>query len=668
MAEPSAKIRLTIPQATDRAVNFQHGGQLADAEIIYDDILKVEPDHFDSTNNLGVIRYRQGRLAEALPLLEKAIKLDPNSADALSNYGVVVRALGRWPEALDAFDRALKLRADFAEAHFNRGGVLIDLGRLEEALEAFNRAMLARRGYVDALLGRGIALTMLKRFSDALVAFDRVLAIDPNQAEALTRRAGSLFELHRNKEALASCDRAIAINPGNAIAHYNRGVVLSELGRVAEAAVSYQHAIAILPDYVDALFNLAGMLELLRRSDEALAAIDRCLALTPSHYRAWNNRGNILQKLGRYADAMASYDRVFTINPDYGEAHYNKGNALLELARIPEASEYYQKAVALNTVHPDIRFNEGLARLLLGDLRHGFKRYEGRFQKTEQAPEIRKFKQRRWTGFDIAGKRILLHDEQGLGDAIHFARYVPLVAQRGAEVILEVQAPLKALLASAKGVSRIYERGQRLPAFDVHQYLLSLGAVFETELDSVPAEVPYIAAPADRIEKWRQRLPAKQGLRVGVVWSGNPAFAGDAGRSIGLLRLAPLLSVPGVQFVGLHRELRSEDAALLQRFPELIHFGAELADLADTAALVGELDLVVGSDTAVIHLAGALAKPVWLLTKFSPDWRWLLDREDNPWYPTAKLYRQPRLGDWDSVVQRVRQDLAEWSKEANRGN
>ena len=643
-------------------MNFQRDGRLIDAEIIYADILKVQPDHFDSTHNLGVIRYQQGRLAEALPLLEHAIKLDANSADAFSNYGVVVRGLGRWPEALDAFDRAIQLRPDFPEAHSNRGGVLIDLGRPEEALEAYNRAMLARRGYVDALLGRGIALTILKRFSDALVAFDRVIAIDPNHAEALTRRAGPLFEFRRYKEALASCDRAIAIDPANAMPHYNRGVVLSELGHAAEAAASYQRAIAIWPNYIEALFNLSNVLELLGRLDEALAAADRCLTLAPAHYRAWNNHGNILLKLGRHADAMASYDRVFAISPDYGEAYYNKGNTLLELARITEASEYYQKAAALNTVHPDIPFNEGLARLLLGDLRHGFKRYEGRFQKTEHAPEIRKFKQPRWTGFDIAGKRILLHDEQGLGDAIHFARYVPLVAQRGAEVILQVQASLKILLASVKGVSEVYERGARLPAFDVHQYLLSLADVFETELDSVPADVPYIAVPADRIEKWRKRLPGGKGLRVGLVWSGNPAFPGDGMRSIGLSRLAPLLSVPGVQFVSLHHEVRAEDAPILQKFSEVVHFGAELTDFADTAAIVSELDLVIGSDTAVIHLAGALAKPVWLLTKFSPDWRWMLDRQDNPWYPTAKLYRQPRRWDWDSVVERVRQDLVELSK------
>lgn len=658
MADLPANVRLTIPQATDRAVNFQRSGLLFDAEMVYVEILKVQPDHFDSTHNLGVIYYQLGRLAEALTLLERAMKLDPESVDALLNYGAILWALQRKPEALDAFERAIKLRPDFPEAHGNRGKLLLDLGRADEALEAFNRAMVARRGFVDALLGRSVALTRLKRFTDALVAFDRVLAIDPNNAEALLERTTALCELNRSAEALATSERAIAVAPLNATAYYNRGVALSKLGRTAEAAASYQQAIAIRPDHVEAQFNLANALELLRRFEEALAAIDRCLTLDPQHFRAWNSRGSVLLKLGRHDEAMASCDRALALKPDDGEAYYNRGNALLELERVAEAAEHFHKAVGLRGDHPDIPFNEGLALLLLGDLRRGFERYEGRFHTTEQPPQMRKFAKRRWTGFDIAGKRILLHGERGLGDVIHFARYVPLVAERGAEVILEVPQPLKSLLSGVKGVSRVYGHGERLPPFDVHQYLLSLGLVFKTELDSVPADIPYIAAPADRLAKWRKRLPAQQGLlRVGLVWSGNPACAGAAARSVGLARLAPLLSVPGVQFVSLQRELGAEAAAILPRCPQLIHFGGELADFADTAAVMAELDLVIGSDTAVIHLAGALGKPVWLLTKFAPDWRWMLGREDSPWYPSARLFRQTAPGAWAPVVERMAAEL-----------
>jgi tetratricopeptide (TPR) repeat protein len=652
-------LRLTLPQALERAVNFHRQGQLADAEAIYGELIKVAPDHFDALHMLAVVRYQQGRHPDALPLIERALQLQPESPDALSNYGLVLRALSRRAEAIEAFDRALRLRPNYPAALSNRGNVLVDLDRAAEALEIFDRTLILHPGFPDALLGRGIALSRLERFTDALIAFDRVLAIEANHVEALTQRAGPLRALRRHDDALATCEQAIAVNGGHAMAHYNRGVILVDLGRIVEAAESYQRAIALQPNYIEALSNLATALERLKRLHEALTAVERALALDPTHLRAWNNRGNILLKLGRHAAAMESYDRAIAIDVEFGEAHYNKGNALLELERVDEALRCFQAAVRLRSDHPDFSFNEGVALLLLGDLRAGLQRYEGRFHKTEQPPLVRSFRQPRWSGGDISGKRILLHAEQGLGDTVHFARYVPLVARRGAEVILEVQAPLKSLLAGLEGVSRIYAYGEDLPAFDLHQHLPSLGAVFETDLDSIPAGIPYIAPPSERVAQWSERLPPKQGLRVGLVWAGNPVFSGDATRSIGLARLAPILAVPGVQFFSLHRELRAEDAAVLQAHPHVVHVGAELTDLADTAALVSQLDLVIGSDTAVIHLAGALGKPVWLLTKRSPDWRWLLDRQDSPWYPTARLYRQPAIGDWATVVERVRRDLVE---------
>lgn len=302
-------------------------------------------------------------------------------------------------------------------------------------------------------------------------------------------------------------------------------------------------------------------------------------------------------------------------------------------------------------------------RLLLGDLRRGLKRYEGRFDKTEQAPRRRQFKAPFWEGGELSGKTILLHAEQGHGDTIQFVRYAPLVARAGAKVLLEVQQSLKALLAGVEGVAAVFGRdeqgrSERLPQFDCHQYLISLARVFGTELHTIPAEIPYIRPPADRVAAWRERLPPRRGLRVGLTWSGNAEVKTDHRRSIGLPGLMPLADVAGVQFVSLHRELRAEHAHALRAFTDLLHFAGELRDFADTAALIGELDLVISTDTAVAHLAGTMGKQLWLLVMFSPDWRWLLGREDNPWYPTAKLYRLPRFGDWPSVVERVRVDLA----------
>ena len=662
MSQTPPILRLSVPQALQRASNFHRQGLLVDAELIYSDILKVQPQNFDALHLLAVVRYQQGRDAEALPLFEQARALQPKSAEMLSNFALVLQRLGRPTEALAAVDAALRLKPGYPEALANRGHLLFAQGDTALALEYFDRALMARRGFIDATLGRGVALFKLKRFVDALVTLDRVPPDDPRYAEALTHRAGPLLELKRYDEALASCQRATTINPRNPIAHYNRGVVLAALGRSTAALDSYDRAIALDPDYLDALFNRGHLLEQLGRFAEALASADRVIALKPEHSRAWNNQGNALLKLARHDEAMAAYRKALTLDPGYGECFYNYGIALQVVGRVAEALAYFEKALALRPDLTDIRFNEGLARLLLGDLKRGLEIYEGRFDKTEQAPQRRKFDQPLWTGGGLAGKTILVHAEQGHGDTIQFVRYVPLLARAGATVLLEVQQSLTALLAEVEGVARIFGRDQAgrsetLPAFDTHQYLVSLAHIMGTELHSIPTEIPYIRPPADRLELWRKRLPPADGLRVGLTWAGNPEVKSDARRSVGLPLFAPLVSVPGITFVSLHREVRPEHAATLRALPQIVHFGEQLRDFADTAALIAELDLVISSDTAVAHLAGAMGKPLWLLTMLSPDWRWLLQREDSPWYPTAKLYRQPRVGDWASVLDRVRDDL-----------
>ncbi|HEU0216220.1 MAG TPA: tetratricopeptide repeat protein [Stellaceae bacterium] len=657
----------SVPQATERAVSLHRQGRLAEAEQIYAGILKVQPSHFDSLRLLGLLRYQQGRYGEALPLFESARRLEPGSPDLLSSYGLLLQRLGRHAEALAAFDRAITLRPGDPAVLCNRGLLLMDMQRPAEALESFDRALMARRDCIDALVGRGLALHRLRRYTDALVSLDRVLALDPRHAEALTHRAGLLYELERFAEAIDTSDRAIAVDPRNATAHYNRGVVLAAMGRPAEAVASYSEALACNPGEVSALYNRGNIFERTGRLGEALADFDRVLALSPDHSRAWNNRGNVLTKTARHAEALASYERALALNPGYAECWYNHGNALRELERVPEALAHYRRALALGADFPELRFNEGCALLLLGELREGLKLYEARFEQREHAPIRRAFAQARWEGGELADKTILLHSEQGHGDTIQFARYVPLVARLGGTVLLEVQSQLKPLLGGLEGVARTFGRDERgrseeLPAFDTHQYLASLPRVLGTGLGTIPADVPYIRAPAARLERWRERLPPASALRVGLTWSGNPLVKSDATRSIGLPRLRPLVDVPGVQFVSLHREVRPEHAGALADSPQIVHFGEQLADFADTAAVIAQLDLVISTDTAVAHLAGAMGKPVWVLTQLAPDWRWLLGREDSPWYPTAKLYRQRRYGDWEEVVGRVRDDLLRLAK------
>ncbi len=328
-----------------------------------------------------------------------------------------------------------------------------------------------------------------------------------------------------------------------------------------------------------------------------------------------------------------------------------------ELKRFDEALESFAHALALNPENADANFNEGMTRLLIGDFSAGWKKYEWRWKAKQQA-HARDFSQPLWLGGEpIAGKTILVHAEQGYGDTIQFVRYVPMLARVGAKIVLEVQPPLKPLLASFEG-ALIVARGEPLPAFDLHCPILSLPLAFKTEQASIPASIPYLQAPHDRVEKWKQRLPRQGELVVAIAWSGSATHEQDLVRSIAIEKLAPLLAIPDIQWISIQRELRPGNAEFLAAHPKIAHVGAELADFADTAAVLSQADLTISVDTSTVHLAGALGRPVWVLLQYIPDFRWLLDREDSPWYPSARLFRQPDFGDWKSVIERIARELA----------
>jgi tetratricopeptide (TPR) repeat protein len=605
----------------------------------------------------------------------------------------VLAALGRREEALASYDQALAIQPDYAEALYNRGVVLGGLRRLTEALASFDKALAIKPDYVDVLNNRGIALRGLQRPDEALASFDQALAIRPDYVDALYNRGNTLRSLQRQREAVASYDAALRIQPRHAGAHYNRGVALRTLQRPLEALASLDQAVSIKPDHVDALYQRGLVLLELNRAAEALASYDRALAVQPDHAEALNNRANTLQILGRSAEALAGYDQALAVRPDYAEALYNRGIALRDLGRHAEALASFDKTLALKPDHVDALNNRGIVlrdlghhrealatydqalsiepdraethsnrsclRLLIGDFDRGWTEFEWRWQVQETAPWKRDFAEPLWLGEEpLAGKTILLHAEQGLGDAIQFVRYVPLVAARGARIILEVPPPLKALLARIEGAAIVVGCGEALPGFDCHCPLLSLPLAFKTALDSIPASVPYLSASEDRTTVWQQRLPRSGLRRVGIAWAGNPMFKGDHTRSPGLARFSPLLSLAGIEFVSLQKDLRAGDREMLQNSSRVTLMGDAIEDFSDTAALMASLDLVITSDTAVAHLAGALGKPVWVLLQYAADWRWLLDRNDSPWYPTARLFRQPEIGDWESVIQQVKGELS----------
>jgi tetratricopeptide (TPR) repeat protein len=682
------------------ALALHHAGRLSDAEEIYRRILATEPRHFDSLHLLGVIFLQRGdaeaavrqidaalkvepqhslalnnrgnalqylqRFDEALTSYDRALAIRPDDAEALTNRAAALTALRRYDEALAGCERALALRPDLADAHVNRGNALHALRRLTEAVSAFDRALALRPNYAQAHYNRGNALYALKRHDEALASVNAALALRPDYVEALTNCGAILHALDRDEAALASLDRAIALAPDNVEALVNRGVALNALKRYDDALACYERALRLCPDHLDALTNCGVALHDLGRIEEALASHDRALALQPDFAEALSNRGNTLLELRRFVDALAGFDRALALAPDFAEAHSNRGNALQELRRFDEALTSYDRALTLRPDFADAHFNASVCRLLRGDFARGWQEHEWRWETRHLRAVKRRFAQPLWTGADdLAGKTILLHAEQGFGDTIQFCRYVPQVVARGASVIVEAQKPLCELLRSLADGVRIMPRGAALPEFDLHCPLLSLPLAFGTRLETIPSRTPYLAAPAHKIGAWRDRL-IKHELgdhrrpRIGLVWAGDPrkslpgANRIDRQRSLQFDQLAPVLEVRDCTFYSLQKgddaQAQLRDSVLSHRIAD---WSADFHDFSDTAALIANLDLVIAVDTAVAHLAGALGKPLWLINRHNTCWRWLLDRDDSPWYPTARLFRQDATRDWHPVVTRI---------------
>jgi tetratricopeptide (TPR) repeat protein len=484
------------------------------------------------------------------------------------------------------------------------------------------------------------------------------LRSDPGSFDALHCLGHIACQRGDSAKALALFQSALKTDLGRADGFASLGLVFHSLRQFERALFCYDEGLRIAPDDLE-LLNRRGVAQLeLARPREALDDFERVLAAAPDHLEALGNRGNALIKLNRPADALAAYDRALTLSPGNVQLLTNRAVALRRLDRPQEALMSAASALAAKPDFAQARFVEGVARLTLGDFSAGWRGYEARRAVGALASQRCAFDAPQWLGDEpLGGKTILVQAEQGFGDTIQFVRYAALLAARGAAVVLEVQPELVRLLAHVAGVSALIPRGQPVPRCDFHTPLLSLPLAFGTELATIPADTPYIKADADAVSAWRARLPERRPL-IGLVWSGESTHDNDHNRSMRLETLAPLLNAPGVAFVSLQHEMRGADEAFLHAHPRLLRIGEQFADFADTAAVMASLDAVVAVDTAVAHLAGAMAKPLFLLLPFAADFRWLRERCDSPWYPTAQLYRQQAFGDWTGAIAALRQDLA----------
>ncbi len=538
-------------------------------------------------------------------------------------------------------------------------------GKVREAEKIYGRIVKAAPDYFDALHIYGTLKAQGGQMGEALRLITAALKINPRSAEALVNLSNVMHALKRDQEALDCLDKALSIKPGDPLALANRGSALLSLGRPADALETFDALLRLDPRNGEALMNRGIAKANLSRQDEALSDFDAALSLMPGHPSAMYNRGNALLALNRPVEALADFDRALNAMPEHPRVWHNRGRALQQLNRYAEAVQCFDRTLALNKGDADAQNNRALCLLTLGDLREGFKAYEARWKRSAMADTRRGYNKPLWLGeFPLGHKTILLTAEQGLGDTIQFARYAPLLARAGAKVVLEVQPELKSLLSGIEGVTACVARGEPLPGYDVHTPLGSLPLALKTDASTVPADLPYLHADPARIEQWQSKLGALPGKRVAVAWAGQAKHANDANRSLDLKVLEPLLTLEGISFVSIQRELRDGDAALLASRAHVTPIGGDLNDMADTAAVLSLCDLLISVDTSIVHLAGAMARPAWVMLPFAPDWRWGLTGDHSAWYPQVRLFRQPSLGDWPSAMTQVRTALADFAAQA----
>ncbi len=543
-----------------------------------------------------------------------------------------------------------------AQAKFQQAHSFLQRDQLAQAKVFLEATLKIQPNHYNALHLLSVIAAKANDLEIAIGLMDKAIAINPDVAAVHYNRGLALQELKKFHEASKSYAKAFTLKPDYEEAYYNCGIVLGELQEFDVALLCYDKLISLKPDCAEAHNNRGSVLKEIKQYDAALASFDRAITLKPDYELAHYNRGATLVDIRQFDTALASYDKTISLKPDFAEAYNNRGNVLKAIKQFDAALKNYNKAISLKPDYAEAHWNKSLQLLLSGEFEDGLKEYEWRWKWDKFSSPKRNFTQPQWDGDQsIAGKTVLLHSEQGLGDAIQFVRYAKMVSDLGARVILEVNKPLASLFTNLDGVSQVVT-GNPLPPFDLHCPLLSLPLAFKTNINTIPASVPYLSGNSENITRLKTRLGDKRNLRIGLVWSGSMNHKNDQNRSLLLSTL--LQHFPRkYQYVSLQKEIRDEDIKTLQSRPDILQFNDELNDFSDTAALCMLMDVIISVDTSVAHLAGALGKHVWILLPYIPDWRWLLDRNDSPWYPTAKLYRQEKIGDWAGVLEIIKSDL-----------
>ncbi len=642
-------------------------GMLSDATACFQEAVRIRPDYAEAHSNLGNALRSQGRVEEAIASLERAIGIQENYPGALHNLGIALMQVGRISQGEAPLRRAIRLKADFAQAHNSLGMALLRQRKFEEAITSFREALRLKPGLANAHNNLGNAIAETGRPEEAIPCYREAIRLSPTYADAYNNLGNALRHDERLGEAATCFEEALKHRPKFAEAHNNLGVTFARQGKHDLAVRHCERATRLRPEYAAAHSNLGISYGNLGEYEKAVLCYRRALEIQPDYAEAYSNLGIVLTQQGRYGDAIAAFERALELKPDYPEAHSNLGIALSKAQRIDEAMEQYERAIAARPDYADAHMNRALTYLLTGDFQRGWPEYEWRWKCKDF--DARRFPQPRWRGEPLDGRRILLCTEQGFGDTFEFIRYAQIVKERGGYVIVRCPKPLTPIVRGCRGVHEVCLEGGPLPPFDLFIDLMTLPHDLGTTERDVPADVPYIFADQALVENWRRELEYTGAFKVGIAWQGSPKYRGDRQRSIHVGQFAPLAAVPGVQLISLQKGGGTEqirDAGF-----SLTVLGGQFDEangaFMDTAAIIRNLDLVVSIDSAICHLAGGLAVPVWLAVPHAPDWRWMLGRVDSPWYPNTRLFRQTDAGDWQGVFRRMADALTNLiSKQARR--
>jgi len=616
----------SVKQLISEGLALHQRGLLDQAKVVYEEILVRQPRNFDALNFLGIVHAVSGQLDLAIDLFTKAVKINPSNANVL----------------------------------FNRANAFISSGNFSQALADLDKSLLIDPNNFNALLIQGNALKSSNRLQEAVNSYNKAIALQPDLAQAYSNRGVALSELKQFDEALGSFHQAIRFQPNLAEPYCNMGAVFTELKQFANAIECYNQAIAIEPNYADAFYNKANALKELKKLHEAIDNYKKAITINPSHIEAYFNCSNALNDINELEESLELYGKVIKYFGGYSKAYTNRGVIFQKLKQIDKAIDSYDCALHINSSDVEANWNKSLALLLTGKYLEGWKLYEWGWLNGERG-EKRNFIQPLWLGdIPIKGKTILLYCEQGIGDTIQFCRFISFVKDLGAHVILEIPNQLLPLLLSYPSVDKLIIRGDPFPSFDYQCPLMSLPLALKIETSTIPFLSGYLTINQNNLMKWQRILGKKSKPRVGLVWSGNVNNRNDHNRSLHFSIIMKYLP-SGFDFYCLQKELREEERELVAQ-SNISYYGNEIIDYSDTASLCKLMDLVISVDTSVAHLAGSLNIPTWILLPFSPDWRWMLNRDDSIWYDSVKLFRQEARGAWDSLLENLFSSLAVYFK------